>query len=147
MADTDFKITLLTSESPRSVFQTVMNVKAWWSGFYEEAIEGEMGKLNDEFSFSAAGGAHYSTQKLTTLIPDQKIVWLITGSDFSYLEKRDEWTGTQLVFEISEEEGKTRLTFTHKGLTPRAECYEACAPAWTQYLLQKLRPLINAATV
>lgn len=46
-------------------------------------------------------------------------------------------------FEISEKDGKTRLVFTHEGLTPEVECYNACAPAWSEYLQNRLLPLIN----
>lgn len=143
MTLSNFSITLLTDEKPQKVFQAITNVAGWWTGYYAEEINGSCEKLHDEFSFSAAGGAHYSKQKLVEVIPNQKLVWLITASDFSYVEKKDEWTGTKVIFEISENNGKTELTFTHEGLTSEMECYTSCAPSWSEYLKNKLLPLIN----
>ncbi|WP_425476370.1 hypothetical protein [Paraflavitalea speifideaquila] len=52
-----------------------------------------------------------------------------------------------MIFDITEKGGKTQLVFTHEGLTPEVECYDSCAPAWTQYLQNKLLPLINSGKV
>ncbi len=147
MAASDFTVTLLTEQTPQQVFQAIINVRGWWSGFYSEEIKGNTEKLNDEFSFYAAGGPHYSKQKLVEVIPGKKVVWLITESELGFLEKTNEWTGTKVIFEISTKDGKTQLVFTHKGLTSEIECYESCAPAWTQYLQNKLLPLINTGNV
>ena len=140
----DFTFTVTTEKTPREVFQAIKQVRSWWSGLYEEEFTGDSENLGDEFSFRAGGGAHYSKQKLVEIIPDEKLVWLITESDFTFIEKADEWTGTKLVFEISEKDGKTQLIFTHAGLTPEVECYDACAPAWSQYLKEKFLPFVNS---
>lgn len=143
MATKDFTLSTLTDQSPEKVFEAVNNVRAWWSGYYSEKFEGDTEKLNDEFIFHAGEGAHYSKQKLVEVIPNEKVVWLITESNLSFLEKKDEWTGTKVIFDISKKGDKTQLTFTHEGLTPKVECYDACAPAWTAYLENKLFPLIK----
>ena len=143
METSDFRLILLTEQSPDKVFQAITNVRDWWSGYYSEEFSGATEKLNDEFSFRAGGGAHYSRQKLVEVIPNKKIVWLITESELSFLEKTDEWTGTKVIFEISKNGSNTQLTFIHQGLTPEIECFDSCAPAWTQYVQNKLLPLIN----
>lgn len=143
MTTSDFTLTLLTEQAPQEVFQAILNVRGWWSGYHSEEIKGDTEKLHDEFSFLAGGGLHYSKQKLVELIPDKKVVWLVTESELSFLEKKDEWTGTKLIFEILEKDGKTQLTFTHEGLAPEVECYDSCAPAWTAYVQYKLLPLIS----
>jgi len=145
MKTADFSQTLLTKQTPQEVFKAITNVRAWWSGYYSEEIIGSTKKLHDEFSFRAAGGAHVCTMKLEEVITDKRIVWLVTDSELSFLEKKDEWTGTKVIFEISKKDDKTQLVFTHEGLTPEIECYDSCAPAWSQYLQQKLLPLINTA--
>jgi len=145
LATSDFTLTLLADQSLQEVFKAVNNVRDWWSGYYDEEIEGDTEKLNDEFSFRAGGGVHYSKQKLIEVIPNKKVVWLITESELNFLEKKDEWTGSKVIFEISKAGDKTQLVFTHEGLTPEVECYDACAPAWTQYLQNKLLPLIKSS--
>lgn len=144
MTAANFTFTLITEQSPEQVFQVIKDVRSWWSGLYSEEFTGSAEKLHDEFSFRAGEGAHYSKQKLVEVIPNKKLSWLITESELTFLEKTDEWVGTKMIFEISENEGKTRVTFTHDGLTPEVECYDSCAPAWSMYLKDKLAPLIQA---
>lgn len=147
METTDFTLSVSVNKTPQEVFKAITNVRGWWSGYFSEEFDGNSEKLNDEFSFRAGEGVHYSKQKLVEVIPNEKIVWLITESNLSFLEKTDEWTGTKVIFEIKEKGNKTQLTFTHEGLNPKVECYDACAPAWTQYMRNKLLPLINAGEI
>jgi len=146
MTTRDFTLTFTTGRSPQDVFNAVMDVRNWWSGLYAESFEGNMDKQGDEFGFRAGNGAHYSRQRLEEVVPGRRLVWLVTESHFSFVEKADEWTGTRIIFDIVPEGDRTRLTFTHQGLSPQIECYDACAPAWTQYLQQKLLPLLNTGT-
>jgi hypothetical protein len=143
MKNQNFEISVLVDASPAEVFKAVLNVRGWWSGYYGESFQGSTEKLHDEFSFRAGDVAHYSKQKLIDVIPNKKVVWLITESALSFLDKTDEWTGTKVIFDISQKGGKTQLRFIHEGLTPEVECYNSCAPAWTQYLQYKLLPLIG----
>lgn len=147
MKNKSFTIALLSDQAPAEVFNAVRNVRDWWSGYYSEEIKGGTEKLNDEFSFRAGDGVHYSKQKLIEVIPNKKIVWLITESDLSFLEKKDEWTGTKVIFDISPRGNQTQLVFTHEGLIPEIECYNSCAPAWSQYLLNKLLPMITTGII
>ena len=147
MKNKNFTTTLIVDQTPEEVFNVVRNVRGWWSGYYSEEIKGDTEKLNDEFSFRAGGGAHYSRQKLIEVIPNKKVVWLITDSKLDFLEKKDEWTGTKVIFDISQKNNKTQLVFTHEGLIPEIECYNSCAPAWSQYLQNKLLPLITKGKV
>ena len=78
MANSHFSFTLLTEKEPQEVFQAVNNVRGWWTGYYSEEITGGTEKLNDEFSFRAADGAHYTKQKIVETIPGQKVVWPIS---------------------------------------------------------------------
>lgn len=143
MRTTDFKVALIADKSPEEVFSAITNVRKWWSGYYSEQIEGNTEKLNDEFIFRAGEGVHYSKQKLIEVIPAKRIVWLVTDSKLSFLQNEKEWTGTKIAFEISKKGEKTQLVFTHQGLTPEVECYDACSPAWTQYLQNKLLPMLT----
>jgi len=143
MENQDFSTTIWVEQTPEEVFNVLLNVKAWWSGLFEESFEGSSRKLGDEFSFLAGGGVHFTKQKLVELVPNKKVAWLVTESNLSFVNTTDEWTGTKISFEISEELGKTKIVFTHIGLVPEFECYESCAPAWTQYMQERL---VNAIT-
>lgn len=134
MKSKDFTMEFLVDQSPADVFSTIQNVKKWWSGFYQEQIEGSTTNINDEFTFRAAGGAHYSKQKLVEMIPGRKLVWLVTESKLTFIEDEGEWIGSKFGFEIIQQEKGTKIFFTHVGLVPEVECYEDCAMGWTQYL-------------
>ena len=143
MENQDFSITLWVKQSPKEAFGVILSVRAWWSGLFGESFEGSSEKLGDEFSFLAGQGAHYSKQKLVELVPDKKVVWLVTESNLSFADKADEWNGTKISFEISPEQDGTRIVFTHIGLIPEFECYGSCAPAWTKYLQERLTNAIT----
>jgi hypothetical protein len=141
----DFTMSFVVDQSPKEVFNAVLNVRGWWQGLYSEDIKGKTDKLNEEFVFRAGDGAHHTTQKLIEVIPDKKVVWLVTMSNLTFIEKKDEWKGTKIIFDISKKGNKTQLQFTHQGLTPEIECYEACSGAWSMYLREKLMTLIKSS--
>ncbi len=135
MKKENFTYSFTSSKPSEEIYKLLLNIEQWWSGVYEETITGKSDKIEDEFSFKAGGGAHYTKQKLVELIPNKKIVWIVTESDLSFLNEPGEWKNTKISFEISKEENdKTRVTFTHDGLTPEIECYNACSSGWTSYL-------------
>lgn len=138
MKSQHFTTTIMVDQSPQEVYSAVNNVRGWWS----EGIEGNTSKLNDEFIFQVKD-VHYSKQKLTEVIPGKRVVWLVTDSTLSFVEDKNEWTGTKIIFEISETGNKTKLVFTHEGLVPEVECYGACSPAWTEYVQYSLFNLIT----
>jgi uncharacterized protein YndB with AHSA1/START domain len=125
MKTSAFSTAILVNQTPEEVFKAITNVRGWWSG----TIEGNTTKHNDEFTFEVKG-IHRSKQKLVEVIPNKKVVWLITDSHLTFIKDKSEWTGTRVIFEISSQKGnKTQLLFTHEGLVPEVECYSACSPA------------------
>ncbi|MEO6136093.1 MAG: SRPBCC domain-containing protein [Ginsengibacter sp.] len=130
----DYTFRFESSKTPENIYAAILDFRSWWSGLYAEVFEGEANKLSDEFTFRAGEGVHYSKQKLVDLIPNKKIVWLVTDSNLFFLENPHEWTGTKICFDISKTEDRNQVTFTHLGLVPKNECYKNCAGAWTLYL-------------
>jgi hypothetical protein len=138
MKTSDFTTSLLVDNSQKEVFDAVNNVKQWWPG----EIAGSSESINDEFSYRYRA-FHFSKQRVVEMLPDQKVVWLVTESELSFIENKEEWTGTKIIFEISEEDDKTRLKFTHQGLNSEIECFDACSNGWSQIIQQSLHSLIT----
>jgi len=133
----NFSTTFTVDQTPQEAFAAINNVRGWWSG----EIEGGTGKLGDEFTYRYQD-LHYSKQKLTELIPGKKVVWLVSDARLNFTKDKTEWTGTEITFEISEKGDKTEIRFTHLGLVPQAECFNACSNAWGFYINGSLRSLI-----
>lgn len=129
----DFNTSILVDQSPRQVFLSVTNPRRWWS----EEIEGPTERLNDEFTYHYAD-THRCKMKLTEVVPDERVVWQVMENYFNFTTDKHEWAGTKIVFDISQEGGKTLLRFTHVGLTPAYECYDVCRKAWSTYVQKSL---------
>lgn len=140
MQDQNFIITILVDEKPANVFKTINNVAAWWTG--EPGVEGSAVKTGDEFSYRYKS-IHYSRQKVTELVPGQKIVWLVTDSRLSFIQNTTEWTGTTISFEIFQQDNKTAIRFMHAGLAKSKECYTDCSNAWSAYITGSLKNFIT----
>ncbi len=134
MTNQNFQYSFTTLKNTSQVVEHLINPKNWWIGLFGETIEGKSEGINDEFSFRAGDGLHYSNQRLIEFVADQKIVWLVTESNLSFLQNTNEWAGTKIGFAIEKVGDKTKITFTHDGLIPQIECYGSCSSAWTQYL-------------
>ncbi|HLP11228.1 MAG TPA: SRPBCC domain-containing protein [Flavobacteriales bacterium] len=139
MGQKDFTITFLTGKSPEHVYNAINKVPEWWC----EVFEGDSAKLNKEFSVTF-NDLHYSKHKLVELVPNKTIVWLVTDSNLSFLKNKTEWNGTKNRFDISTENGKTIVLFTHEGLTPEIECFNACSGGWNRFINQSLVPFIES---
>ena len=127
----DYTVTITVSKSPEEVFNSINNVSKWWGG---KDFEGRSAELNDEFIIEHPG-AHYSRQKLIRVIPNEKVVWLVTESYLNWIENnKGEWTNTKMVFDIMPKGDTTMLKFTHEGLIPDKECYERCAQGWNMVI-------------
>jgi len=66
-------------------------------------------------------------------------------SHLSFLKDKSEWNGSDIVFEISQKEGKTEVRFTHMSLVPEYECYDSCSNAWGMLINRSLRKLITTS--
>lgn len=142
MKKENFSYSFTTSKTAQEVFTLLLNIDQWWSGLFNEHIQGKSQKLNDEFNFKAGEGLHETRQKLVELVPGKKVVWLVTESKLSFLKDPNEWKGTKLQFDLAADGKKTKVIFTHEGLVPQIECYESCSSAWTAYL-DNLKKALN----
>ena len=139
MSDENLAFTFTVEQTPEEAFAAINNVRGWWSG----EIEGETDKLGDEWTYRYKD-VHYSKQRITELIPGKKVVWLVLDGYLNFVNDKTEWTGTEIVFEISKNGDKTEICFTHLGLVPEYECFDVCSNAWGSYINGSLRSLITA---
>ena len=143
MAEKSFITTVTFEKSPQEIFEHLTrNVVKWWGG---KDLKGNTVALNDEFTIHHPG-THFSRQKVVELIPDKKVVWLVTESEFSWLEgNKSEWTNTKMIFELSADGNKTILQFTHEGLVPGLECYERISEGWNIVIKSWLFKFVNTS--
>ena len=138
MSDQNYTTSFTVDQSPEEVFATVNNVRGWWS----EDIDGSTDQLGAEFKFRS-GDDHLSTQKITEFVPGTKVVWHVLDSQINFVKDKAEWTGTDIVFEITRKDDRTELSFTHVGLIRAIECYGSCSDAWGFYVNRSLFTLIT----
>jgi hypothetical protein len=138
MKHQNFTTTISVDQTPQEAFAAINNVRGWWSG----QIEGDTDKPGAEFSYRYQD-MHRSTQKITEFIPGKRVAWQVVDSHLSFLKDKSEWNGSDIIFEISENEGKTEVRFTHMGLVPEYECYGSCSNAWDMLINGNLRKLIT----
>ena len=138
MQHQDFTTSFIVDQTPEEVYKAINNPRAWWS----EEIKGGTDKLNDVFDYSY-GEEHSCKMKLLELIPSQKVVWRVLDNKFSFTKDKTEWIDTNVVFDISRAGNQTKLVFTHIGLVPEYECYEACHQGWTFYIEKSLKKYIT----
>lgn len=134
----DFTTTITVEQSPAKVFEAINDVRAWWSG----QIDGPTDVLGGEFTYRFKK-AHYTKHTITELVPNEKVAWHVTDSHINFVDHEDEWAGTDIVFEIRKSSDGTEVRFTHVGLVPECDCYDACRKGWTFYIQESLRKLIT----
>jgi len=138
----DYTTTFMVDAAPAQAFAAINNVRAWWTG----DIEGETQNLGDVFTYRHLP-EHVSVQRITESVPGERIVWHVDDADLSFVEDRTEWIGTDITFDITPTDSGSEVRFSHVGLTPGVECYDACSNAWGFYVNGSLRTLIEAGTV
>ncbi|MCW4351816.1 SRPBCC domain-containing protein [Hoyosella sp. YIM 151337] len=139
MSDNGFTTSFsVEGTTPKEAFDAIIDVPGWWSG----QVDGSTDTLGGEFTYRVPG-MHYSKFRITEFVPAKKVAWLVLDSYLSFTEDNEEWTGTTVIFEVFDEDGATRVRFTHAGLVPGHECYSVCSNAWGQYINGSLRDLVS----
>ncbi|MEO3805233.1 SRPBCC domain-containing protein [Nonomuraea sp. B1E8] len=143
--------TMTVDRTPDEVFAAITNVRGWWN----ENLIGDTAVLLDEFVFTddsehagefAHGkeGIRFARFQLTEVVPGQRMVWHVVDSYLTFVDDHAEWTGTNVIFDITTDAQGTTLHFTHEGLTAgESECFEACSRGWTFYITTSLPQLIT----
>jgi hypothetical protein len=128
--------------TPEAAFAAINNPRGWWSA----EISGDTTAVGDEFTY-VYGDIHRSTQRVTELVPGKRVVWHVVEGYLNFTEDPAEWTGTDVMFDITPHGERTEVRLTHVGLTPEIECFDSCSKGWGYYAGEILPKLIATTTV
>jgi len=142
MTKSDFIANFDVEQTPQEVFAAIGNVPGWWSG----AVEGVPDRVGAEFTYRVPG-VHFCRMRVTDFVPGERMVWRVVESDIEYVGRKTEWNDTEIRFEMAAEGGMTELRFTHQGLVPALECFDACSNAWNALVTKNLQNLIRTGEV
>ena len=137
LMEQDFSYKLTVKAPAKEALKRISEVNLWWA----KNFKGKAAKLND--MFSVYFGDTFVDFKISEVIPGKKIIWLVTDCNLGWIKDKKEWKNTEVIWALTEKDGKTQIDFVHKGLTPESECYESCKPGWTGHLKGSLVKLIN----
>lgn len=132
----------LVDRTPDEVYRAINEVRSWWSG----TIDGDTDRLGGEFRYRYMD-LHDSRQKVTGLVPGKQVVWRVTDGWLAFTKSKGEWKGTEVIFDITPRDGRTEVRFTHLGLSPTCECYQACSGGWDAIIKGNLRRWIATGEV
>jgi hypothetical protein len=133
--ENDFQKTIGLLISPKDALRMITHrVHDWWTTDFE----GSAGSLGDVFTVRF--GNTFKTMRVVHFEPDKCVEWMCIDQhiempeDMDQLENSREWVGSVIRWEVKPDGQQSRLTLTHFGLTPQAECWIVCEPGWNQSL-------------
>lgn len=118
------------SASRSEVFQAIKSVNGlsqWWTSQTEG---GE--NLGDTVQFDF-GDMTGPTMKITALETNKLLTW-------ECVESPNGWVGNTITFALDENDGKTRVRFSHEGFPEQDDFYAICSFSWGRYM-ESLRQL------
>ncbi|QOR76182.1 MAG: SRPBCC domain-containing protein [Thermoflavifilum sp.] len=134
----DFNCSITVPASASRAFQSICNVDAWWT----TDLHGNTQHLNDSFTV-AFYGETFVKFLITEMLPEKKIIWLVTDCYLHWIENKHEWTNTRVIWEIVQQGNQTHIHMTHEGLIPSAECYASCKEGWNEHIRGSLFQLLT----
>ncbi len=139
MQTKSYATSLAVDQSPDEVYSAIIDVARWWTG----EVDGPASRVGDEFTY-VYPDIHYSRQRVTQLVPGERVVWRVVDSKLTFASEPSEWTGTDIIFDIEKQGDQTVVRFAHEGLVSQFECFDNCSSAWTFYINGSLRRLITS---
>ena len=132
----------MANASAEEAMKKISQVNLWWKKDFYGSAE----KLNDTFTVPFGelnGEKSFVDFTISELVPNKKVTWKVTDCYLPWFKDKKEWNNTEVVFKLSEGNGNTKIDFTHIGLVPEVECYEACEKGWDGHVTKDLEKFIN----
>ena len=123
MADINHQVGI--KSDPERVYElltTNSGLSKWWTNDVSGA--GGLGSVI-EFRFNG-GGPDFMVSKL---VPNEVVRWKHTGS------MPEAWMGTEIVFQLRQENGQTFVRFTHANWKEPTNFMGHCSTKWAVFLL------------
>jgi hypothetical protein len=137
METKNFHRTITVNASAKEAMKKISQVNLWWAKNFSGSAE----KLNDKFTVRF--GETYVDFQISEIVPNNKVVWKVTDCNLHWIKAKKEWINTEVVFELSSENNKSKIDFTHVGLVPGVECYNDCEAGWNGHVTLSLANFIN----
>lgn len=109
---------------------TIDGLANWWTA--QTSGETKIGGIID-FGF---GNQMVTKMKVTDLKPNELVKWECVGGF-------DDWIGTTVTFQLDENDGKTRVRFSHDSWKEASDFYAGCSFSWGRYM-ESLRQLCQS---
>jgi uncharacterized protein YndB with AHSA1/START domain len=138
---TDYTTSVTIDRPPQDVFAAINDVRGWWG----VDVQGSNARVGDEFTYRVQD-IHRSRLRVVELVPGRRVAWLVLENRMNFVRDQTEWVGTTIIFDIVDRGGRTEVTFTHRGLTKRYECFDVCSDAWGSLLHHSLPSLVTTGT-
>ncbi|MDC8004889.1 SRPBCC domain-containing protein [Aureisphaera galaxeae] len=100
---------------------TIEGLSNWWT-VQTKGMEGLGAEI--EFDFGSFLGP---TMKVIEHVPNETLVW-------ECVARSEGWHGHTFVFALDENDGKTRIRFSHNGWKEQDDFYSHCSFSWGRYL-------------
>ena len=132
MQPKDYQCSITAPVSAEEALESISQVSGWWA----KQFEGYSESLHDVFTVRF--GKTYVTFEITELVPNKRVVWYVSDCNLHWIGNKTEWTGTSIIWEITETGDTTRIDMTHRGLLPEVECFEDCQAGWNDHIKNSL---------
>ncbi len=119
MADMHHEISI--AAAPEKVYEALTaeeGLRSWWTA--DSVAESTVGSIA-EFGFMNRGTVF--RMRVDELVPGKRVVWSCLGDP-------EEWKDTKLVWDITHENGKSTLQFTHGDWRQVTRVFAFCNSTW-----------------
>jgi hypothetical protein len=141
MTEQSYITTIAVDASPDAAYAAINDVHGWWG----HDIDGPTDVVGAAFVFRGQD-MHRARIEVAESVPGKRVVWHVVDNYFTFTADQSEWVDTTIRFDISPTDSGSLIRFSHIGLLPEHECYDVCAPAWTFFIVDSLRALINSGS-
>jgi uncharacterized protein YndB with AHSA1/START domain len=120
----DIKHLFHINASRETVYGAITSIEglaAWWTS--QASGESKAGSIL-EFRF---GAQFFNKMKVIEMKPAESVTW-------ECIDGAEDWIGTRITFDLDDNEGKTRLRFSHSGWKETGDFFAQCNFSWGRFM-------------